>query len=917
MTEGNHMPSLRVHSDLRCAEVRETSLDMARTGVHWARTLRWRLAGAAILAHVTLGTMAAAQNAPSAMPYRNAALAAEVRAADLVSRMTLEEKVPQLLNDAPAITRLGVREYNWWNEGLHGVAAAPGYATVFPQAIGMAASWDTPLLHDVADAVSIEFRASNRAYQHRFGGSDWFTGLTVWSPNINIFRDPRWGRGQETYGEDPYLTSRLGVAFVTGLQGTDPRYLRVVATPKHYAVHSGPEPSRHRDDIHPSAHDLEDTYLPAFRATVMEGRAASVMCAYNSLDGQPACANENLLVTHLRKAWGFTGYVVSDCDAVGNIYRANEHHYTSTPELAIAAAFNAGMDLICGDAFEIEHILSTVRTGVLPEAVIDSALRRLFTARMRLGQFDPASSVFPTITPRDRDTDAHRALALRMAEASMVLLKNENRLLPLRAAPRSIAVIGPNADSQDALVGNYNGTPSHPVTVLQGLRARFPDARIVHAPGTGVIDPVLEAVPDSLLCVDAQCRTHGLTAAAFADPSLGPAPTSARVETNAHLAWQGEQRSGAMRWTGFLAAPEDGEYRFRHDANGGYRIWVNDTLVVDAWNVDWRPSIASGAITLRAGRTYPIRVEAFQRQAEGDERLVWSVPHDEGRQAALAAVRNADLVVFVAGLSHRTEGEEMRVDAPGFAGGDRTSLDLPAPQQELLERVIALDKPTVLVLMNGSAMSVNWADAHVPAIIEAWYPGGQGGEAVARLIAGDYSPAGRLPLTFYKSVAQLPDFTDYSMAHRTYRYFTGEVLYPFGHGLSYTTFAYTDPRVSSARVTARDSVNVSANVTNSGGMDGDEVVELYASHPGVPGAPVRALVGFQRVHLARGETRRVQFILRDRDLSIVDPGGVRRIVPGTVNLWIGGGQPVTRPGLTQAAGVPARFQITSAATLPN
>jgi beta-glucosidase len=872
---------------------------------------------AVIIALAALGATAAAQGVRGTVPYRDASLTAEARAADLVSRMTLEEKVPQLLNDAPAIPRLGVREYNWWNEGLHGVAAGPGYATVFPQAIGMAASWNAPLLHDVADVIGIEFRARNLAYQHRFGGSDWFTGLTVWSPNINIFRDPRWGRGQETYGEDPYLTARLGVAFVTGLQGDDPRYLRVVSTPKHYAVHSGPEPSRHVDDIRPSTHDLEDTYLPAFRATVMGGRAQSIMCAYNAINGQPACANEDLLITHLRKDWGFQGYVVSDCDAVGNIYRKNEHHFTSTPEQGVAAAFNAGMDLICGDAFEIEHILSAVRTGVLPETALDTALRRLFTARMRLGQFDPPAHVFPKITARDNDTEAHRAMALRMAEGSMVLLKNENALLPLRTVPGSIAVIGPNADSQDALVGNYNGTPSHPVTVLEGLRARFPETRIVYASGTGLIDPVLAGVPDGVLCVDVQCRTHGLTAAAFATPSFASAAISTQVETNAHLSWNGEQRSGAMRWTGFLTAPEDGQYHFRYDANGGYRIWVNDSLVVDAWNVDWRPSIASGSIMLKAGRTYPIKVEAFQRQAEGDERLVWSVPSDHGAQAALAAARNADLVVFVAGLSSRVEGEEMRVDAPGFSGGDRTSLDLPARQEALLESVAALGKPTVLILMNGSAMSVNWADAHVPAMIEAWYPGGQGGEAVARLIAGDYSPAGRLPVTFYQSVKQLPEFGDYSMAHRTYRYFNGEVLYPFGYGLSYTTFSYANPRVSSSRVSARDSLIVSVDVTNRGAMDGDEVVQLYATHPNVSGAPARALAGFQRVHLARGQTQRVQFTLRDRDLSIVDPDGVRRIVPGVVQLWIGGGQQATRKGLPQASGVSAQFQITSAASLPN
>ena len=847
--------------------------------------------------------------------YRDTSLSAEARAADLVSRMTLEEKAAQLINDAPAIPRLGVREYNWWNEGLHGVAAA-GEATVFPQAIGLAATWNAPLIGEMAEMIGVEFRANHVANRHRFGGSDWFEGLTVWSPNINIFRDPRWGRGQETYGEDPYLTSRLGVAFVRGLQREEDGYLRTVATPKHYAVHSGPEPSRHRDDIHPSAHDLHDTYLPAFRATVMEGGAGSVMCAYNAVDGAPACANAPLLRTYLREAWGFDGYVVSDCDAIGNIYRPHEHHYRATPEEGVAAAIRAGTDLICGGAEESEHILGAVRRGLLEEADLDLALRRLFTARMRLGQFDPPAHVFPTITGADIDTEENRGLALRVAEQSLVLLKNADELLPLAQAPRSIAVIGPNADNVEALVGNYNGTPSHPVTVVEGLRRRFPDARIVHVPGTGLIDPLLEPVPDAVLCRDPHCRRPGLDAARFGSPDMAAAPASTTVEPNAAMRWQGEQRSGAVRWTGQLRAPETGEYRFRYVANGGYRIWIGDELVVDAWNVDWRPAIATGAASLEAGRIYPIRVEAFQRQDSGDERLMWSLPSDPGARRAEEAARDADLVLFVAGLTHEVEGEEMRVAVPGFLGGDRTSLDLPAVQQRLLERVVAAGKPVVLVLMNGSALGVNWAERNVPAIVEAWYPGGQGGDAVARLIAGDFSPAGRLPVTFYRSVDDLPPFGDYAMANRTYRYFDGEVLYPFGYGLSYSTFAYSPARLSQARIPADGAVTVQVDVTNTGGMDADEVVQLYIRHPDAAGAPIRALAGFQRVHLAAGETRTASFTLRDRELSVVDSEGTRRISPGPVELWIGGGQPDQRAGLTPASGVQARFEITSAAVLP-
>ena len=855
-----------------------------------------------------------AQTDPETPAYQDTSLSFEARARDLVSRMTLEEKAAQLVNDAPAVRRLGIREYNWWNEGLHGVAAA-GEATVFPQAIGMAATWNAPLIQDVADIISIEFRAKYLEKQHRFGGSDWFGGLTVWSPNINIFRDPRWGRGQETYGEDPYLTSRLGVSFVKGLQGNDPRYLRTVATPKHYGVHSGPEPDRHKDDIHPSAHDLEDTYLPAFRATVMEGGADSVMCAYNSVNGVPACASEELLTHYLRNEWGFKGYVVSDCEAVADVYLADHHGYTQTPEEAIAATFKAGMDLLCNFVPEVDHILGAVRQGLIKESVLDTSLQRLFTARMRLGQFDPPADVFPKITPRDNDTPEHRAMALRTAGESLVLLKNENGLLPLHSVPKTIAVIGENADSIDALVGNYNGTPSHPVTILDGIRTRFPKSRIVHARGSDLINPVQSPVPDNVLCVNARCSKKGLKAEHFATAKMDGKPVLSRVESNARIVWEGERRKSATRWQGYLKAPESGEYGFRFDANGGYRIWVNNKLIVDAWKVDWRPQIISGAATLTAGKTYPIRVESFQRQDHGDERLVWSLPGDQAAQDAVAAAQNADLVIFVAGLTAMLEGEEMPINAPGFANGDRTSLDLPSVQQQLLKKVVATGKPVVLVLTNGSALSVNWADQHVPAIIEAWYPGGQGGAAVAGLIAGDFSPAGRLPVTFYRSVDQLPPFSDYSMKARTYRYFDGEVLYPFGHGLSYTTFRYGNARVSDKRVGAKDAVKISVDVTNTGDMDGDEVVQLYLSHPDVDGAPIRALRGFERIRLAKGRTKTVSFTLSGRDLSIVDTKGVRRITPGTVNVWIGGGQPVERDGLVKAAGISTQFEITGAAKL--
>lgn len=839
---------------------------------------------------------------PNAIPnYQNTALDFEARAQDLVSRMTLDEKIPQLINDAPAIPRLGVREFNWWNEGLHGVAAL-GEATVFPQAIGMAAAWDEPLMQQVADVISTEFRAKHYAEQHRFGGSDWFGGLTVWSPNINIFRDPRWGRGQETYGEDPHLTSRLGVAFVKGLQGNDPYYLKTVATPKHYAVHSGPEASRHRDDIHPSAKDLEETYLPAFRATIMEGNAQSIMCAYNAVSGVPACANDELLHNKLRKQWGFKGFVVSDCGAVFDIYHSANHNYRKSPEAGVKAAFEAGMDLICGDASEADNIRRALKSGLITEAQINTSLVRLFSARMKLGQFDPRTQVFPKITARDNDTDAHRQLARTMAEKSLVLLKNDGNFLPFKSAIKTIAVVGPNADSVDALVGNYNGSPSQPVTALKGLRARFGDANIRYEKGTGLLDPVQASVPNTALCVDAKCRKQGLQAEYFSDKNFAKKPIQKRVDTNASVHWSNEVASGAVRWNGYLKAPETGTYSLRYLADGGYRIWVNDQLIIDAWNVDWRPVIASGAVDLEAGKIYRLKIEAFQRGEQGNEQLVWSLPSNANVESAINAAKNSDAVVFVGGLTAQVEGEEMPVPLPGFSGGDRTDLSLPRVQRELLKKLYATEKPIIVVLMNGSALAVNEEDAKATAIIEAWYPGGQGGEAIASMLAGDFSPAGRLPVTFYKSLEQLPAFSDYSMANRTYRYHIGEVLYPFGYGLSYSKFSYSDITISPQQWNAKGVVSVSVNVTNTGTMDADEVVQLYAARTDIENSPVRTLVGFERIHIAKGKTKKITFTLDDRSLSSVNVDGQRSVVPGTVTLWVGGGQPVQRVGLQAASG---------------
>ncbi|HEY4354214.1 MAG TPA: glycoside hydrolase family 3 C-terminal domain-containing protein [Acidobacteriaceae bacterium] len=860
-----------------------------------------------------------AQATAPALPYQNTKLSFDERARDLVQRMTLEEKISQLGHTSDAVPRFGIPEYNWWNEGLHGVARA-GVATVFPQAIGLAATFDDSLIHRDADVISTEFRAKYNVGRSADGTSVWYKGLTAWSPNINIFRDPRWGRGQETYGEDPYLTARMGMAFVRGLQGEDVRYLKVVATPKHFAVHSGPELTRHQVDVPVSKHDLVDTYLPAFRATLVDGKADSVMCAYNRINGEPACANHVLLQDYLRGAWGFKGYVVSDCAAVEDV--SEHHHFRPTMEEGVAAALKTGTDLICGEPpqgrVQKERVAArnAVQQGVLAESDIDRAVTRTLTARFRLGMFDPPAMVpWSKLGAADNDTTAHRQLALQTARESLVLLKNEGHLLPLRKPYARIAVIGPNADSLDALEGNYNGTPSAPVTILAGIRKRFPQSHVDYVQGTGLIGTVLRPVPALELYTSATKAQHGLKAEYFDNIDLHGEPVVRRTDASVNFVWGFNgvsprlKQNYSVRWTGTLVPTASADYLLGFTGQDGYRVWVDDALLVEDWTPHRPSTTLTKPIHLERGHAYKLRMEYFQTVRAAEARLVWGVPGHEEKHAVELA-RAADLVVMVLGLSARVEGEEMRVKADGFAGGDRTSLDLPKPQEELLESVAATGKPVVLVLSNGSALSVNWANAHVPAILEAWYPGESGGTAVAEALAGDFSPAGRLPVTFYKSVSDLPPFEDYKMAGRTYRYFQGEPLYPFGYGLSYTAFTYGNPHAD--RKETEGEITLTADVTNSGTTASDEVVELYLQHEGVREAPLRELKGFQRIHLQRGETRSVNFTLHERDLGAVDEDGKRVLIPGNVKVWIGGGQPHVG-----GSGVSTEFKVTSSKVLPD
>ena len=840
------------------------------------------------------------------------------RAQALVAQMTLAEKASQLQHDSPAIPRLGIPSYNWWSEGLHGVARA-GTATVFPQAIGLAATWDAPLVQRVGEAVGIEFRAKFLETVGADGSSVLYRGLTVWSPNVNIFRDPRWGRGQETYGEDPTLTSRMGVAFIQGLQGPDARRPRVAATVKHFAVHSGPEADRHKEDVPVSPRDLVDTYLPAFHAAVTEGRAESVMCAYNAVDGVPACANQRLLQHYLRGEWKFRGPVVSDCGAVADIHQEGAHHYARTPEEAVALAVRAGTDLICdfgaNPTAQPATTVAAVQRGLLDETDLDRALVRLLDVRLRLGLLAPAGQrPFAEITARDVDTPAHRALDLESARESLVLLKNDG-VLPLKAPPRRIAVIGPNADSVEALVGNYNGTPSRPITLLAGLKARLRGAHVDFVAGTGWVSPPLEDVPATSLCADAACTRAGVRIERFANMNLEGAPTSVALAPQAVFKWgwpDAYDRKESARWSGYVRADESGEHVFRLKGNRGYRIWIDGQLAVDLWDAAW-PTSTRG-VMLQAGRTYAVRVEALQTGWDGEQRLQWSRP-SASDEAALAAARQADLVVFASGLTSELEGEEMTVTAPGFAGGDRTRIDLPAPQQQLLDRLTALGRPLVLINFSGGAMTFGAATQRAAAIVQAWYPGGEGGQAIAELLAGDFSPSGRLPLTFYRSVDQLPPFEDYAMQGRTYRRFKGDVEFPFGHGLSYARFAYTQARLARSRIPAGHGTQLSVLLKNESSRDAAEVVQVYARASGAT-APERTLVAFRRVTLRAGESRRLAFQLDAKALSVVQADGRRVVDAGTVWLWVGAGQPVAAVTGARARGQMLKLTVTGHAELP-
>jgi len=825
--------------------------------------------------------------------YLNCAVPIEDRVDDLLAQMTLEEKISQMVHDASAIERLGVPEYNWWNECLHGVSRA-GLATVFPQAIGLAATWDTDLHTKVATAISDEARAKHNEAL-RLGIRAMYVGLTCWSPNINIFRDPRWGRGQETYGEDPYLTAAMGIAFIKALQGDDPDYLKLVATPKHFAAHSGPELLRHSFDAVVGERDMRETYLPHFEACIKDGGAKSIMGAYNRTNGEACCASHTLLGKILREEWGFDGYVVSDCAAIQDIYLG--HKIVETPEEAAALAVKNGCDLNCGEVYPA--LLEAIDRDLIAEDLIDLSVKRLLKARFQLGLFDPAEQVpFSNIPFEVVNSPEHGALSLQAARESIVLLKNEDSLLPLSKDLKSIAVIGPNANNLLALLGNYNGTPFNPVMPLEGIRKKLnSSAKIYTAVGCALTEgvPPLEPIPAANLRPSADdVEKIGVKAEYFDNTRFAGEPVLDQVDPQIDFIWKGTTPvsgqwgdSFSVRWTGVLVPPVSGTYRLGVSGLNDFKLYIEDELMISNADVH-HPVVITKDVDLEADLRYNLRMEYVNRGLDPQVQLLWSIPGVDYQLNAVEEAAKADVIIAVMGLTVTIEREEMPYQVEGFPGGDRGDIRLPATQRELLKQLHALGKPVVLVILSGSAVAVPWAADNLPAIVQAWYPGQSGGDALADVLFGDYDPAGRMPVTCYRSLGDLPPFEDYQMENRTYRYFRGKALYPFGFGLSYTSFQYGNLHIEPGKAKPGEKVTLTVDVTNTGDRPGDEVVQLYVAYPdsAVP-RPIKELKGFKRVHIQAGETKTLAFHLSVDQLVYYESGLGYVVEPGIVDIMLG------------------------------
>lgn len=831
---------------------------------------------------------------PASYRFEDYKLDFNTRVNDLVARMTLEEKVSQMLNSSPAIPRLNVPAYDWWNEVLHGVARTPFKVTVYPQAIAMAATFDKKSLFKMADYSALEGRAVHNKAVEMGRGGERYMGLTYWTPNINIFRDPRWGRGQETYGEDPFLTATMGASFVKGLQGDDPKYLKAAACAKHYAVHSGPEPSRHVFNAEVSKYDLWDTYLPAFKKLVVDTKVEGVMCAYNAFQTQPCCGSDLLMVDILRKQWNFTGYVTSDCWGIDDFFKNHKTHADAAS--ASADAVLHGTDVECGtDAYK--SLVKAVKEGKLSEVQIDVSVKRLFMTRFKLGMFDPPALVKYAQTPSSvLESAAHKDHALKMARQSIVMLKNQNQTLPLSKSAKKIVVLGPNADNPIAILGNYNGTPSELKTVLQGIKEKLPNANVVYEKAINFTNDTLLVYTD----YTKQCRIEdkqGFKAEYFDNVEL-KGDALVRYETDLNHAWQeGQEVNGAInarnfsaRYTTTYTASKAGSITFEVEGDDGYRFRVNGKEVLNAWARN-RWGSQQYKLAIEPGKTYELILEYWQGDGKANIKLSAGNYQKTDRIALSERIKDADAIVFVGGISPQLEGEEMKVNFSGFNGGDRTSILLPTVQTSLMKTLKATGKPLVFVMMTGSAIAIPWESENVPAIINSWYGGQSAGTAVADVLFGDYNPGGRLPVTFYGSDSDLPDFSDYSMKGRTYRYFSGKPLYGFGYGLSYSTFKY-EQLVLPAQIKRGTAITLSVAVTNTGKMAGEEVVQVYITNPNTAvKSPLKALKGFDRIALKPRERRVLKFTLSPSELSFVNEQGIAQSIKGKLIISAGGSQP--------------------------
>ena len=824
------------------------------------------------------------------LPYQNPQLKAEQRADDLLKRLSLEEKVQLMMDVSPAIDRLQIPQFQWWNEALHGVGRN-GYATVFPITMAMAASWDDALLHRVFTAVSDEARVKARQAKES-GRIRRYQSLSFWTPNINIFRDPRWGRGQETYGEDPYLTAKMGLAVVRGLQGMtyDGKwigdYKKLLACAKHFAVHSGPEWNRHTFNIEDlPERDLWETYLPAFKALVQEGEVAEVMCAYQRIDGQPCCSQTRYEQQILRDEWGFKGLITSDCGAIRD-FLPRWHNTAKDSEEASAQAVLAGTDVECGS--EYKNLPEAVRRGDIKESDLDRSLRRLLIARFEVGDFDDDKLVEWTKIPSSSvASKEHKQLALDMARKSIVLLKN-NGVLPL-SKTSGILVMGPNANDSVMQWGNYSGYPTKTITALEGIRQQL--GSIPYIPGCDLTRN--ESVESRFAEIKAPLGNQGMQVTYYNNTDMSGRPVTTVTLTepiklsnggNTVFAPGVNLENFSARLDGTFIPTRDETLIFDISGDDKIRLLVNGDTIVDIWKVRHRIQNGQKELTVKAGQHYRIQIDYVQESGYGA--LNFDIQHKSTPtpQELLAQVGDAETIIFIGGISPRLEGEEMRVSEPGFRGGDRTSIELPQAQRDVLRWLHEAGKKVIFVNCSGGAVAMVPELETCDAILQWWYAGEQGGTALADVLTGRYNPSGKLPVTFYKSTDDLPDFLDYTMKNRTYRYFTGEPLFPFGHGLSYTTFAFSKPGV---KVNDK-SVTVTTKVKNTGKLDGTETVQIYFRRTADTEGPQKTLCGYQQVNLKAGETRTVTITLPRKNLESWDAkSNTMHFIPGQYQLMIG------------------------------